>query len=145
MPLSPQTVAVLEMMPREEGNSYLLPSTKVPGQHLVNIEKPWRRVRKAAGVEDVRLHDLRRTVGSWLAQAGNSLPLIGRVLNHSNPSTTAIYARLGDDPARRALAEHGQLLTAIAGEWFPALSLTLPMPERIPATPMSEETAPSEC
>src|SRR5260221_10920015 len=113
------------MMPHEEGNPHLLPSTKVPGHHLVNIEKPWRRVRKAAGVEDVRLHDLPRTVGSWLAQAGSSLPLIGRVLNHSNPSTTAIYARLGDDPARKALAEHGQPMTAIARKSFPALSLTL--------------------
>ncbi len=145
VPLSPQAVALLEMMPREEGNPYLLPSTKVPGHHLVNIEKPWRRVRKAAGIDDVRLHDLRRTVGSWLAQAGNSLPLIGRVLNHSNPSTTAIYARLGDDPARQALADHAQRITAIAGQWFPALSLRLPMPEGNPATSMSEETAPSEC
>ena len=45
-------------------------------------------------IDDVRLHDLRRTVGSWLAQAGNSLHLIGRVLNHSNASTTQVYARL---------------------------------------------------
>jgi integrase len=127
--LSPPALTLLRMLPRQEGNPYLLPSTKVPGQHLVNIEKPWRRVRKAAGVEDVRLHDLRRTVGSWLAQAGNSLPLIGRVLNHSNPSTTAIYARLGDDPARQALAEHAERITAIAGEWFPApLSRALPPP-----------------
>ncbi len=140
VPLSSQALALLEMMPRKEGNPYLLPSSKVPGQHLVNIEKPWRRVRKAAGVEDVRLHDLRRTVGSWLAQAGNSLPLIGRVLNHSNPSTTAIYARLGDDPARRALAEHGQRLTAIAGKWFPALSSTLPMPGEIQVFLASKET-----
>jgi hypothetical protein len=42
------------------------------------------------------------------------------MLNHTDPKTTAIYTRLGDDPARQALAEHGQRLTAIAGEWFPA-------------------------
>jgi integrase len=119
VPLSPPAVALLEQMPCEEENPYLLPSTKTPGHHLVNIEKPWRRVRKAAGVEDVRLHDLRRTVGSWLAQAGNSLPLIGRVLGHTNASTTQIYARLGDDPARKALAEHGERILTIAGEAFP--------------------------
>ncbi|MGE0827430.1 MAG: tyrosine-type recombinase/integrase [Candidatus Binatia bacterium] len=129
VPLSPPAIALLEMMPKEEGNPYLLPSTKVLGQHLVNIEKPWRRVRKAAGVEEVRLHDLRRTVGSWLAQAGNSLPLIGRVLGHTNASTTQIYARLGDDPARKALAEHGQEITAIAGATFPiGITTTLPTP-----------------
>lgn len=122
VPLSPPAVTLLQTLPRQKDNPYLLPSTKMPGYHLVNIEKPWRRVRKAAEVEDVRLHDLRRTVGSWLAQAGNSLPLIGRVLNHSNPSTTAIYARLGDDPARQALAEHAERITAIAGEWFPTPS-----------------------
>jgi integrase len=51
-------------------------------------------------IDDVRLHDLRRTVGSWLAQAGNSLHLIGRVLNHSNASTTQVYARFGEDNVR---------------------------------------------
>jgi integrase len=61
----------------------------------------------AKGEEDVRLHDLRRTVGSWLATAGASLPLIGKVLNHSNASTTQVYARLAEDPARAALEEHG--------------------------------------
>jgi integrase len=128
VPLSPPAVAVLRALPRQEGNPYLLPGAKL-GHHLVNIEKPWRRVRKAASVEDVRLHDLRRTVGSWLAQTGSSLPLIGRVLNHTDPKTTAVYARLGDDPARQALAEHAKRITAIAGEWFPASPVSaLPAP-----------------
>jgi integrase len=123
VPLSTQALTILEILPREMGNPYVLPSTKVPGHHLVNIEKPWRRVRKVAGVEDVRLHDLRRTVGSWLATAGNSLPLIGRVLNHSNVSTTAIYARLADDPARRALEDHAQRIATIAGGLLPVAAL----------------------
>jgi integrase len=72
-------------------------------------------VRKAACVEDVRLHDLRRTVGSWLAQAGNSLHLIGRVLNHSNTSTTAVYARFGEDTVRAALEQHGARIMGAAG------------------------------
>jgi integrase len=133
VPLSPPAISLLENIPPEADNPYLLPSTKVPGHHLVNIEKPWRRVRKAAGVEDVRLHDLRRTVGSWLAQAGNSLPLIGRVLNHTNASTTQIYARLGDDPARKVLAEHGERLTAVAGEHFP-----VPARPSLPPLPASK-------
>ena len=87
---------------------------KLEGKHLVNISKPWLRVRKAAGIEDVRLHDLRRTVGSWLASNGSSLHLIGRVLNHSNPSTTQVYARFHDDPVRQALEAHGEQLVALA-------------------------------
>ncbi len=86
------------------------------GRPLENINKSWERIRKAAGVEDVRLHDLRRTVGSWLAQSGNSLHLIGRVLNHSNQATTAIYARFGQDHVRQALEEHAARILGIAGK-----------------------------
>ena len=124
IPLSAPALEVLRELPREEGNPYILPgratcktvagSLQKPA-HLVNIDKPWRRIRKAAGVEDVCLHDLRRTVGSWLAQAGNSLHLIGRVLNHSNQATTAVYARFGEDSVRAALEQHGARIMGIAG------------------------------
>ncbi|MCK7574873.1 MAG: site-specific integrase [Chromatiales bacterium] len=114
VPLSGPALALLREIPRDEGNPYILPG-KLEGAHLVNINKPWNRVRKAAGVEDVRIHDLRRTVGSWLAQAGNSLHLIGRVLNHSNQSTTAIYARFGEDSVRAALEQHGTRIIGAAG------------------------------
>ena len=90
-------------------NPYVFPGIK-EGQHLVNINKAWKRVRTNAGIEDVRLHDLRRTVGSWLAQAGNDLHLIGKVLNHSNTSTTAIYARFAQDQMRTALDDHANKL-----------------------------------
>ena len=66
------------------------------------------------GLRDVRLHDFRRTVGSWLAQRGNSLHLIGRVLNHSNQATTAIYARFAEDHVRTALDEHGRRVLEVA-------------------------------
>ncbi len=114
IPLSPPAVALLRDLPQTEGNPYVLPG-KLPGAHLVNISKPWGRVRTAAGIEDVRLHDLRRTVGSWLAQSGNSLHLIGRVLNHSNQSTTAVYARFGEDSVRAALDQHGARIMGAAG------------------------------
>lgn len=65
---------------------------------------------------DVRLHDLRRTVGSWLAQAGNSLHLIGKVLNHSNQSTTAVYARFAQDQVRDALEQHGKQIMGAANK-----------------------------
>jgi integrase len=125
IPLSGPALTLLQQMPREEGNPFILPGrgpraatadekAQTP-THLVNISKPWNRVRKVAGVEDVRLHDLRRTVGSWLAQAGNSLHLIGRVLNHSNASTTQVYARFGEDHVRAALEQHGARIMGAAG------------------------------
>lgn len=66
-------------------------------------KKAWQRIRTQADVKDVRIHDLRRTLGSWLAANRYGLPLIGRVLNHSQPSATAIYARLDLEPVRAAL------------------------------------------
>jgi integrase len=114
VPLSEAARKILQEIPRLEDNAYVFPGAK-PGHHLVNIDKPWRRVRQSAGIEDVRLHDLRRTMGSWLAQAGNSLHLIGRVLNHSTPSTTQVYARFGNDHVRSALESYGKQLMGVAG------------------------------
>ena len=113
VPLSNEAKEILQSLPRDQDNPYVFQGTK-PGHHLVNIDKPWRRVRSAAGIEDVRLHDLRRTMGSWLAQAGNSLHLIGRVLNHSTPSTTQVYARFGNDHVRAAMESYGQQLMGAA-------------------------------
>lgn len=120
VPLSAPALALLREIPVLEKCPYILPgrppsNPDQPHHHLVNIFKPWSRVRAAAGVEDVRLHDLRRTVGSWLAQAGNSLHLIGRVLNHSSTATTAIYARFGEDTVRTALEQHGARIMGAAG------------------------------
>lgn len=67
------------------------------------MKRAWQRIRSKAGVMDVRFHDLRRTMGSWLASSGESLQLIEKVLNHSSVSTTVIYVRLDINPMRQAL------------------------------------------
>ena len=113
LPLSSAALALLRQLPRQEGNPFVFPGRE-DGKNLVNIDKAWRRIRTEAGVPDVRLHDLRRTVGSWLAQSGNSLHLIGRVLNHRTASTTQVYARFANDQVRDALESHGKRLMGIA-------------------------------
>ena len=115
IPLSSPAVAILQNLPRIDGNPFVFPGAR-RGRSLVNIDKIWRKVRKEAKVEDVRLHDMRRTVGSWLAQGGISLHLIGRVLNHSNGSTTQIYARFAQDHVKEALEDHGQKILGVAGK-----------------------------
>ena len=120
VPLSPEAVAMFKEIPRLQDNPHLFPSPLKAGAHIVNIDKAWRRVRKAAGVEDVRLHDLRRTVGSWLAQSGNSLLLIQKALGHRTPAATTVYARLGDDPVRKAMESHSRQMMAVAGKREPA-------------------------
>ena len=119
IPVTGAVLAVLNQIPRFEGNPHIFPGRGKDG-HIHNVEKPWSRIRKDAKLPDVRLHDLRRTVGSMLAQGGNSLHLIGRVLGHANQSTTAIYSRFGEDHVRQALDEHGRRLLVASGKAAPA-------------------------
>lgn len=69
---------------------------------LVNLKDPWNHIRKAAGLDDVRLHDLRHSFASVAASGGMSLVLIGALLGHRNAATTARYAHLSDDPKKAA-------------------------------------------
>ena len=72
-------------------------------------------IRAQAGVPDVTIHDLRRTLGSWLAASGESLTLVAKVLNHSSISTTQVYARLSLEPVRKALeANATQMLSLLS-------------------------------
>ncbi|MBM3492653.1 MAG: site-specific integrase [Alphaproteobacteria bacterium] len=99
--LNPPALDVLAGLPRLAGNPHVIVGAK-PGAALVNAEKPWRAIRKAAGLDDVRLHDLRHSHASVGAAAGLSLPVIGALLGHSQPATTARYAHLSTDPLRAA-------------------------------------------
>jgi len=110
LPLPQAAVKLLEALPSRFQSTWVFPSVKRSDQPLTNANQAWSRVRKRAGLPDVRIHDLRRSTGSWLAAQGASLPLIGRVLNHSNPSTTAIYARLDLAPIREALERNAKLM-----------------------------------
>jgi integrase len=110
--LSPPSLAVLHDIPRlEEGNPYVICGEKA-GRHLVNIEQPWRRIRKAAQLDDVRLHDLRHSFASVAASGGQSLVIIGKMLGHSQPATTARYAHLADDPVKAASDAVGRHIAA---------------------------------
>ena len=65
--------------------------------------KAWLRVLKRSGLSNLRMHDLRRSLGSWQAITGASLPIIGKSLGHTDQSATAIYARLTVDPVRASV------------------------------------------
>jgi len=114
LPISPEALAVIEKIPKLDGNNYLFPSKKQAGGHLKDFKRQWLRVRKKAGVMDIRWHDLRRTLGSWLAQSGNSLHLIAKVLNHKDIRTTQVYARFAQDDIRTALNANSKKMFDIA-------------------------------
>jgi integrase len=101
VPLSAPAVHLLgEMQSRAGDAPWLFPARS--GGHLTDIDKAWDRLREAADFPGVRLHDLRHTYASVLASAGLSLPVIGALLGHTQPATTARYAHLLDDPLRAA-------------------------------------------
>jgi len=94
--LNAPALAVLEGQPRLANSPWVLPSPVDPAKPLHNLQKPWRTVRSLAGLDDVRLHDLRHSFASVAAQRGASLPMIGRLLGHTQVQTTARYAHLAD-------------------------------------------------
>jgi integrase len=101
--LPPPALAVLAALPRIEGNPYVIVGHRA-GAPLVNLEKPWRAIRATAGLDDVRLHDLRHAFASIAASSGLGLPIIGKILGHTQPATTARYAHLASDPVKAAVA-----------------------------------------
>ena len=98
--LSPVVVRILENRREASINEWVFPGRGRTG-HLVEPKSAWKRILKRAGLHDLRLHDLRRTLGSWQAATGASLPIIGKTLGHKNLAATQIYARLNLDPVIR--------------------------------------------
>jgi integrase len=109
--LPPPALEVLEALPRIEGNPHVIVGGK-QGAGLANLQKPWRAVRKAARLDDVRLHDLRHAFASVAASSGMGLPIIGKMLGHSQPATTARYAHLASDPVKAAAATVARQIAA---------------------------------
>lgn len=91
--LNAPAIAVLQNIKRLVSNPYVIIGRK-DGEHLINLEKPWRMIRKKAKLPDVRIHDLRHSFASVAAASGMSLPMIGALLGHTHTSTTARYAHL---------------------------------------------------
>ena len=94
-------VEVLITIARIKNNPYVITGRK-EGGYLTDVQKPWRRIRKAAGLDGVRIHDLRHSFASDALEMGEDLTMIGRMLGHSDIKTTARYAHLKKTPLRTA-------------------------------------------
>jgi integrase len=114
IPLVPYAVAILS---KRTGNSspWVLDSPLSRSGHLEEVKSGWKRVLTRAGLKDLRLHDLRRTFGSWQAISGSSLHVIGKSLNHKSYEATQIYARLNIDPIRESVERATDSLLVAAG------------------------------
>lgn len=114
--LPPGAVAILRELPRLEESPYVFPSPVDTSKPRDDIKRPWQSIREAADLEDVTMHDLRRTAGSLMAQRGVPIEHIGQVLGHSrNAAVTRIYARLSDDNRRDALRTLSDALSPVLG------------------------------
>lgn len=102
--LAPEVVKILadRMAVKEKDAVFVFPGPGKKG-HLVEPKRGWDRVLERAKLDDLRIHDLRRTFGSWQAKTGSSLVIIGKTLGHKNVATTQIYARLDNDPIRESV------------------------------------------
>jgi integrase len=101
VPLGGPALVLLNELKRTLGNPYVLAGERT-GHHFVGLPKVWERIRKRAGLTDVRLHDLRHSFASTGAAAGDSLLMIGKLLGHQDAKTTARYAHLADHPLKAA-------------------------------------------
>ncbi len=137
--LPAQAVTIIRELPRvrireartpgetPEDSPFLFPSPADPTMPRGDLKGPWDRIRRKAGLRDVTLHDLRRTAGSFMAQAGVPLQVIQEVLGHSHPSVTKLYARLASENERKALETLSEALSGPLG-----LSLAPKEPQALP-------------
>ena len=106
VPLTPAALEVLAGIKRVRRSPWVFPGRR-PDRHLFHLAPYWQRVRERAGVEDVRIHDLRHSFASRALAVGLALPMIGRLLGHTDIGSTARYAHLSRDAEKVAAARVG--------------------------------------
>lgn len=99
VPLVESAIAILARRKKLTTSIFVFPGVGKTG-HLVEPKKAWNALKKRAGIQDIRLHDLRRTMGSYQTMQGASTAIVGKTLGHRSPEATAIYARMNLDPVR---------------------------------------------
>lgn len=117
IPLMPMAVAILKNRKQRNqaiGSEYVFPGRGGKG-HQKEVVRAWKRIMAVSQIPNLRKHDLRRTLGSWQASTGSSLVVIGKTLNHKDPSSTRIYARLDIDPVRDSIATATNAMFFAAG------------------------------
>lgn len=115
--LNEAAVTVLEQIKASDlvpASPWIIPGRN-PERHLINLRKPWTRITEKAGLQHVRLHDLRHTAASMAVAQGMNLPIIGRLLGHRNASTTHRYAHVDTDPALLAANQLGESIAVALG------------------------------
>ena len=104
---------ILKEIERIEGNPWVI-TGKLEGARLTDLQHPWRRIRARAGLPDLRIHDLRHSYASGALALGEGLPMIGKLLGHTQIQTTARYAHLANDPIKAAAGKVSDFIASVA-------------------------------
>lgn len=113
VPLTAEATAVLTRRSEKKTGDYVFPGRHGAG-HLTDPMGAWKEILKRAGISDLRLHDLRRSLGSWQAKTGASLPIIGKTLGHTRAETTQVYSRMDYDPVLASMTVATNAILAAA-------------------------------
>lgn len=130
VPLPEQALVILRELETFKTSEWVFPSKQSRSDHLENPQVRWRSLLKRAGIENMRLHDLRRTFASYQAINGASNEIIGKALGDKSPAVIPIYARLTEAPVRQSIQN--------------AANSILPMANLLPAAPRKKRTRPKE-
>jgi len=128
-PVSSGALEVLASLPEDKKSPFVLPRAGDPKRHVSKevLENAWQRIRARAGLEDVRLHDLRHTVGTFASQAGSNAFMISHLLRHTNVAITNRYVNPDADPIRSLSETIGnRIQVGLRGENAPAEVIKLP-------------------
>jgi integrase len=115
VPLVRQALRVLILRKEFAGNNAWVFPGRRRGQHITTVEGWFGELRAASGILDIVPHDLRRTMASYMAMTGASVPIIAQMLGHKLPGVTSIYARLSVEPVRAAAQEATDYIMEVAG------------------------------
>ncbi len=112
--LPEQAIEILARRLDRRYSDWVFPSPNSASGHIEEPKKAWKRILTSAGIDDLRIHDLRRTLGSWQAATGANSYIIGKSLGHKTQEATAIYARLNLNPVRESVNKATEAMFAAA-------------------------------
>ena len=115
VPLIPQAINILRKLQENAVSQWVFSNVSNPSKHLMEPKRYWKKLLNRAGIENLRIHNIRRTLGSYEAMAGVKLPLISKTLGHRSFQATQIYARMNVESVRSAITSAIDLMEQRAG------------------------------
>jgi len=98
-----EAISVLKRRKKLVDSEWVFPSATSKSGHLEESKRVWQNVLKNSGIKDLRIHDIRRTLGSYQAITGSSLAIIGKSLGHKSQQATQVYSRLNNDTVKASI------------------------------------------